>query len=413
MGIVLYLIWHEVLPPYLDLGLDPARFAKVYGWLSLLYVLQALGLFVLLYRVVRTSGRVTLGKGRLDGDVNGTPFSRSLEDVKGIRASIGGRNLRLIFSDTKITLLGLWLPDDWKRGMTRWRSPDGSQRRLRRREHPLIASILRSRPDLRLRTYFPWWVVAVFVISAGEPVIHNAFLFYPQFRALSLIQKKTDAASNLVRLGRYSEACATYRSILPDARHYVYLAQDEAQVQLYCGDLKAAFAAAVGYESTPLWPAPLGLNILPRLRLEQSRFAEAERLLGGAWPGDYLKYLVFEKQGRHVEADAILAEDRRPSGRVGVFNRALLLRHQGRLRESAAEAELIWSSRKGCILTSPSLITMRIYPALLTGDSIKVQAALKEIEPAIRQWPGLRAEVLDFSKRETPEFYEAITRAAQ
>ncbi|HEY3122913.1 MAG TPA: hypothetical protein VGK70_02500, partial [Thermoanaerobaculia bacterium] len=120
----------------------------------------------------------------------------------------------------------------------------------------------------------------------------------------------------------------------------MYLAENAADMQVYCGNLKLALRAALDYDIQPLWPVAMDKSTLARIRLAQRRYEEAERLLQGDRFGNYILYLALAKQGRADEANGILGQDRRPSGRVGVFDKALLLRRTGRLPESRAEAEI-------------------------------------------------------------------------
>jgi hypothetical protein len=185
-----------------------------------------------------------------------------------------------------------------------------------------------------------------------------------------------------------------------------------ADMQIYCGDLKSALRAALGYDSQVFWPSPMDSSTLARIRLAQGRYVEAERLLRASSSGNDLLYVAIVSQGRTEEANAVLAQGQNLSGRVGVFSRALLSRRTGRITESKAEAEVIWSNRK-CAPSLPRRLSRPILVAVLTENPDNIEAAVRCLGSGFRDLPGLRSEVLDFVQREVPEQVSTVRKAIE
>lgn len=321
-------------------------------------------------------------------------------------------NIRLRFENTLIRLPGLWMPDGWKWRLFRLRSPEGESWTPRRKKHPLLLTLLHLRPDLTIHRHLAWGLLLPALLLGLSTNLFEVQLYLDARESLRLHQEEEVVLADL-RAGRYRAACSGYESLIPKARHQLYLAENAAAMQVYCGNLKLALRAALDYDVQPLWPFAMDKSTLAGIRLAQQRYEEAERLLQGGRSGNYILYLALVKQGRTDEANEILAQDKRPSGRVGVFDKAILLRRTGRLPESRAEAELMWSHCK----VSPSIprwLSRPILVAILTEKQENIVTAVAMLGSAFRDLPGFRAEVFDFAEREAreelPVLQEAIER---
>jgi hypothetical protein len=137
--------------------------------------------------------------------------------------------------------------------------------------------------------------------------------------------------------GRFAKAWDSYKRALPTLRHDLYGSQHAAEFLLYCGDLKAATQAFVGFDGTPFWPSPPDPEVLARLRIANRKYAAAEALLQDR--PSYLRYVALAEQGRRVEADDVLERVAEKDGLASV----LLLRHRGRRDEAQRAADALCS----------------------------------------------------------------------
>ena len=406
--------WRRVLPSELALGMDPAICSRLLLFVSSIQVILLGFLFLEARRIVAVRGSLAVIGDQLQGELNGRRFSYLWSSLRRIDAEVGGRNARLLFGATSVWLPGMWLPQGWRRTLLGFRSPRGKLWLPRRKQHPLLVELLRLRPDLRVRRHFRLKILlpALLLLIATESL---EIVPYLESRRFSRLAKRETAAIADFQAGRYRAACSAYETLLREGKSFA-LAWDVAETQVLCGDLGSALAAVSrsgypGFPSGPSRSGPMGSSTLAHIRLAQGRYKEAERLLRQDPRGSYLLYLAVAKQGRSEDANTVLAEA--AGGRSASFEKALLLRRTGKTAESRVAAESVWHRLEASSHPLPILLERPILVAILTDDPEKIRAALRRFAGALRELPGFRAEVLDFTAREAPERLSEIQEAIE
>lgn len=278
--------------------------------------------------------------------------------------------------------------------------------RLRRKTHPLLASLRILRPDLRPRSAGFVFEVIFIVLCTLAPKI----AIYPMFadmRRASGQPRVDDIAIAAFQNGQYSQSCGAYRRALPDLRHDYYGSLHAGEFLSYCGDTKGALRALTSFDGALFETQSLPRTSLAQVRLFDGRYAEAENLLGNA--PSYPLYLAVVGQGRLADADRILESiDGKEKGGLA---HVLLLRHK---RAPAAR----WDAAVLCseFLTHkpwmPSWLARVFESCILVGGADKLMEDPR-FEPAVLALPGLRAELVQFTDREAPEFAAGLRAAVE
>jgi hypothetical protein len=232
--------------------------------------------------------------------------------------------------------------------------------------------------------------LGVFALSAGNHPLNVAA------RRAAVQQHAYDLAMKAFQEGRYLEVCENYRRTLPDLRSDLYGSMHAADSLLYCGDRKSALKVAVGYNLQPLWPVAMDSDVLARIRIASGKYARAEELLRGQ-PG-ILLYEALAETGRRPEAEQIL-EGLAPKN--GMAN-LLLLRHLDRQAE-AREAAGLACARLNRMAPWSAPVLVRIFEVCMLSKGARGLAADPRFVPACGALPGLRSELIRFTRREAPE----------
>lgn len=197
--------------------------------------------------------------------------------------------------------------------------------------------------------------------------------------------------------GRYAEACAVYRRALPDLKYDLYGSYDASQILLYCGDIKGALTAALGYQTMPFWPDAMDPRVLAAIRLAMRKYSEAERLLRLGEP-DNLLYVALASQGRSDEAEEALEAVAKGGG----FSQIVLLRHRGQAAEARKLSDVVCSRLEGMTKPLP-LVLARSIESCMLAQGIEKTALKRRFSEALHGLSGLRDEINRFAEREMPE----------
>jgi hypothetical protein len=299
---------------------------------------------------------------------------RAAAAIERISSAPSGSNITIRFDEAKMRLHGLWLPGTWKWTWRGWRRPDGGIVRLNIRTHPLLAA-----PRLGF--------LPLLVHAAKHPVVEPG---------------PSEAAKMDFQNGRYARACATYRESVNVLRRDPYGTGDATEFLLYCGDAVGAVRAFVGFEPGPFAFDSPRKEHLARIRLATGRYDQAEALLGGE--PSYLLYEAIAAQNRWEEADEILDQVAVKDG----LARMLRLRRSGSGKESRRAAEDLCSAFLTHRPAAPRWLA-RVFESCIAAG--RLDEVRDRLVPAAQALPGLRQELLRFTRREFPEFLAEVEEA--
>ncbi len=400
LAVIWYVESNQVLNSEIALGIDPDRAVK--------FVSIAIAAATLITTLVALRARQFLlatGELRLSGSTLIVSTGRSSvihesSELRQIRCHASGACIRLLFPDGAVSLPGLWLPPDWKPTWRGWRTPGNSVVRLSRKTHPLLAALRTRRPDLKPRLGVRLaGIVGVELLTGVLGVFGVTIGNYPlevETRRAADRKRVDEVAIKAFQEGRYLEVCQNDRRSLPDLKHDLYGSMRVADSLLHCGDRKGALEAALGYGVQPFWPVAMDPEVLARIRISSGSYAQAEQLLRGR-PG-LLLYVALADQGRRTEAEQILEYLANQKGMAQVLS----LRHKGRPTEAREAAEALCAASNRRRPWAPSGL-VHIFESCMLGRGISGLAEDPRFEPANRELPGIRAELIQFTRREAPE----------
>jgi hypothetical protein len=404
LATVLVVVWYAESNPILEsqiaLGFDPDQVVKcvlvALAGVTLLLTLSALGA----RRSILATGELRFAGFSLTISTESSTVTREMSELQQIRCYPSGACVRMGFRDGTITLPGQWLPPGWRPTRKGWLAPSTALIKLSRKTHPLLAVLRDRRPDLTPKAGGLWLAGIGAELLMGVLLVVVARIgSYPldmETRRAAVRQHADDAAIKAFQAGRYLEVCEDFRRALPDLRSDLYGSMHAADSLLYCGDRKSALKVAVGYNLQPLWPVAMDSDVLARIRIASGRYGQAEELLRGH-PG-ILLYEALAELGRRPEAEQILEGLAPKNGMAHV----LLLRHQGRRNEARDAAGTLCARFSGQAPWTPFWLARVFESCILSGGARKPMED-RRFKPAIRALPGLRAELIQFTRRESPE----------
>ncbi len=220
LGLVGYLLTHVMLESQIALGLDPWEVVMFISIALVGAVIVMAFELIALRRSLLAEGELRFRGSTLILSRGGSCVARDASEVRRIACSGVGADIAMKFSNAVMNLPGQWLPPGWVPTRRGWRTPSGVTIRSSREANPVLAALLRRRPDLkpRVRGRVTQFVLvrsllgllgALFLAVAEYPLMSESREALARHRRDEILLESFQA-------GRYAEACAAYRRALPD-----------------------------------------------------------------------------------------------------------------------------------------------------------------------------------------------------